>query len=77
MSGGIDIEDQYQDATVVPPDAVALIVRVDGSVEMAIPKDEDVDWNDTQMALAQLAIRFMNDPEWVAELAEELQRDAN
>jgi hypothetical protein len=73
----MDIEQSYQDATVVPPDAVGLIVRADGEVELIIPQDEELDWNSAQMALAQLAIRFMNEPEWVQELAEELQASAN
>jgi hypothetical protein len=33
------IEDSYQDATVVPLDAVALIVRADGTAELGIPKE--------------------------------------
>jgi hypothetical protein len=71
------IEDSYQDATVVPLDAVALIVRADGTAELGIPKDEELEWHATQMALAQLAIRFMNDPEWVQELTEELKASAS
>lgn len=73
----MQIEDSYQDATVVPPDAVALIVRADGEVELAIPKDERLEWHSAQLALAQLAIRFMNDPEWVRELTEELKASAS
>jgi hypothetical protein len=73
----MDIEQSYQDATIVPPDAVALVVRANGEVEISIPSDEEFEWNTTQMALAQLAVRFMNDPEWVQELADELQASAN
>jgi hypothetical protein len=73
----MDIEDSYQDATIVPPTAVGLIVRADGEVELAIPKDEEQEWHPSQMALAQLAIRFMNEPEWVQELAEELRASAS
>ena len=73
----MNIEDCYQDATVVPPNAVALIVRADGELELAIPKDEEQEWHPSQMALAQLAIRFMNEPEWVQELAEELKASAS
>ncbi len=72
----MDIEEGCQDATVVPPAAVALIVRTDGEVELAIPKDEELAWHPSQVALAQLAIRFTNDPEWVQELTEELKGSA-
>lgn len=71
------MEGSYQDATTVPPEAVALIVRADGEVELVIPKDEELEWHPNQMALAQLAIRFMNDPEWVQELTEELKAAAS
>ena len=57
----MNIEDSYQDVTVVPPSAVALIVREDGEMELAIPKDEDAEWHPSQMALAQLAMKFLND----------------
>ncbi|HZG47369.1 MAG TPA: hypothetical protein VEZ41_14050 [Allosphingosinicella sp.] len=73
----MDIDGSYQDATIVPPEAVALIVRADGEVELVIPKDEELNWHPNQMALAQLAIRFLNDPEWVQELAEELKASAS
>lgn len=73
----MDIDDSYQDATIVPPEAVALMVRADGEVELVIPKDEELEWHPNQMALAQFAIRFLNDPEWVQELAEELKASAS
>ena len=73
----MNVEDSYQDVTVVPPTAVALIVREDGEMELAIPKDEDVDWHPTQMALAQLAIKFLNDPEWVQQLTDDLKASAS
>ncbi len=73
----MNIEKSYQDATVVPADAVALMVRADGEVELVIPKDEELEWHPTQMALAQLAIRFLNDPEWVQDLIEELKASAS
>jgi hypothetical protein len=73
----MDIEQSHQDATVVSPDAVGLIVGANGEVELVIPQDEELEWNPAQIALAQLAIRFVNEPEWVRELAEELQASAN
>ncbi len=72
----MDLEQQYQDATIVPPGAVALIVDADGQVQVALPKD-DFEMNEAQVALAGLAVRFMNDPEWVAELAAEMRDNAN
>jgi hypothetical protein len=73
----MDIEESYQDVTIVPPTALALMVRADGEVQLVIPKDEELEWHPTQVALAQLAIRFLNDPEWVQELAEELKASAS
>ncbi len=70
------LEQQYQDAMIVPEGAVALIVGSDGHVQIALPK-EDFEMNETQVALAGLAVRFMNDPEWVAELAAEMRENAN
>lgn len=73
----MDIDKSYQDATVVLPSAVALMVGADGDVELVIPKDEELEWHPTQVALAQLAIRFLNDPEWVQALSEELKASAS
>lgn len=72
----LDIEDSDQDATVVPPTAVALVIRDHGEVELAIPRDEELEWHPAQMVLAQLAIRFIRDPEWVQRLTDEPKASA-
>lgn len=51
----MDLEQQYQDATIVPEGAVALIVDSAGEVPIALLKD-DVEFNEAQLALAQLAV---------------------
>lgn len=67
---------QHQDPAIVPDGAVALIVDSTGAVQITLPKD-DVELNEAQVALVQLAVRFMNDQEWVAELAAEMRDNAN
>ena len=72
----MELEQQHQDPAIVPEGAVALIVDSAGEVQITLPRD-DVELNEGQVALVQLAVRFMNDPEWVAELAAEMRDNAN
>ena len=72
-----DIEESYQVATIVPPTAVALMVRADGEVELAIPKNEESEWHSGSSGYGAVAIRFLNDPDRVQELADELNSSAN
>ena len=69
--GGYAIETEGA-ATILPPDAMALVMLEDGEVQLCVPKwPDDYLIPDRQQALTMLAIKFMNEPEWVAELAEE------
>ena len=72
----MDVGQEHQDPATVPEGAVALIVESTGEVQITLPRD-DVELSESQVALVQLAVRFMNDPEWVAELAAEMRDSAN
>jgi hypothetical protein len=42
-----------------------------------IPNDKKLEWHPTQAALAQIAIRFIKEPDWALALAAELEASAN
>lgn len=69
------MDEEYTDTgTIVPPDHFAIIIARDGETQMLVPKalaegneEVPIPWVAGSMA----AIKFMRDPEWVEEMAEE------
>lgn len=69
------IEHPYsEDVTIVPPDCMAVIVARDGETQFCVPKGEGSDlMPEPWLALTEVAMRFMGDPEWVAEMIDEFK----
>jgi hypothetical protein len=67
------MDDAYTDTgTLLPPDSFAIVIARDGECQLCVPKmGDDELMPEPWLAATMAGIKFMRDPQWVADLVEE------